>query len=363
MAEQFGDKTHDATPHRRQKAREEGQVAQSQDLASAIVLLGAVVGLMWLGESAAAGTLEFFSHHFGDTPELKMDVDGFVAESRLIFQFLAKTLLPFLGLMFVVAAAAHVLQIGLILAPQKLLPDASRISPLKGLQRLFSVTNGVKLALGLAKVGVVATVAAVSVWSRIDILMQLPELALRAQCAATVDFMLSTALHVAAALLILAILDYAYQKWKFEQDLKMTTQEVRDEYKNLQGDPQVIARRKQVQRQLAQSRLKSTVPEADVVITNPTELAIALRYDSETMEAPLVIAKGAGVIAAQIRRLALENGIPILERKPLARALYAQVEVNQQIPADHYAAVAEVLKYVYELKGDSGPTRRTRRSA
>lgn len=355
MPDQFGDKTHQATPHRRQKAREEGQVAQSQDLASAIVLLGAVVGLMWLGRAAASRTLEFFNQRLSVVPPLNQGADGFVADSRQVFRFLAETTLPFLGLMLVVAVAAHFLQIGWILAPQKLLPDISRVNPLKGLQRLFSLGNGVKLALGLAKVAVVAAVAAASVWNRVGVLLTLPELGTRAQCAATVEFLLTTALHVAVALLVLAIFDYAFQRWKFEQDLKMTTQELREEYKNLQGDPQIIARRKQVQRQLAQSRLKTTVPQADVVVTNPTELAIALRYDPEQMEAPIVVAKGAGVMAAQIRRLALENGVPILERKELARALYAQVDVNQPIPADQYAAVAEVLKYVYELKGKPLP--------
>ncbi len=351
MPEQFGDKTHPATPHRRQKAREEGQVAQSQDLASAIVLLGAVIGLMWLGKGLTTRMLEFYTDRLGSAPPLNQDLDGFVADSWRVFRFLGEAVLPFLGLMLLVAGAAHFLQIGWVLAPQRLMPDISRISPLQGAKRLFSIGNGVKLALGLAKVAVVAVVAAVSVWSRIGVLLSLSELAMRAQCATTVDFLLTTALHVAVALLILAILDYAFQRWKYEQDLKMTTQELREEYKNLQGDPQIIARRKQVQRQLAQSRLKMTVPRADVVVTNPTELAVALRYDAETMEAPVVVAKGAGVMAAQIRRLALENGIPILERKELARALYAQVEVNHPIPADQYAAVAEVLKYVYELKG------------
>jgi len=156
-------------------------------------------------------------------------------------------------------------------------------------------------------------------------------------------------------LLVLAVFDYAFQRWKHEQNLKMTTQEVREEMKSLQGDPQVIARRRTVQRQLALNRMGSTVPESDVVVTNPTELAIALRYDPETMLAPIVQAKGAGVVAQKIRRIALEHNIPIVEKKELAQFLYKNVEASEAVPAEQYAAVAEILRYVYELQGKDLP--------
>ena len=171
-----------------------------------------------------------------------------------------------------------------------------------------------------------------------------------------IEILLWTSLKIGLALLLLALLDYAFQRWKHEQDLKMTSQEVREEMKNLEGDPQVVARRRAVQRQLALNRLSNAVPKADVVITNPTELAVAIRYEPEEMAAPIVVAKGAGLIAQRIRRLALEHGIPIVENKPLARALYRDVEINQPIPEDRYAAVAEVLAYVYQLKGKEIPT-------
>ncbi|MDZ7619611.1 MAG: EscU/YscU/HrcU family type III secretion system export apparatus switch protein, partial [Patescibacteria group bacterium] len=154
---------------------------------------------------------------------------------------------------------------------------------------------------------------------------------------------------------ILALLDYAYQKWKHEQDLRMTTQEVREEMKNLEGDPQVMARRRQVQRELARQRLEGAVPKADVVVTNPTELAVAIQYDPTTMAAPIVVAKGAGILAQRIRQIALENGIPVVERKPLAQALYREVDVNHPVPKEKYAAVAEVLAYVYQLQGKKIP--------
>ena len=157
------------------------------------------------------------------------------------------------------------------------------------------------------------------------------------------------------ALFVLAILEFAFQKWKHEQDLMMTDQEVRDELKETEGDPQVTARRRMVQRQMMMQRAESKVPNADVVVSNPTELAIAIQYDPLTMPAPIVVAKGAGVLAQKIRRLALENGIPVVERKPLAQVLYKTVEVGDVIPADHYQAVAEVLRYVYQLQGKEIP--------
>ncbi len=162
-------------------------------------------------------------------------------------------------------------------------------------------------------------------------------------------------LWVGLALLILAILDYAYQRWKHEQDIKMTPQEVREEMKNMQGDPHIIARRRMIQRQMVMNRLEDSVPKADVVVTNPTELAVAIQYEPATMAAPIVVAKGAGVLAARIRRLALEHGIPIVERKPIARLLYRDVDVNHPIPDETYAAVAEILAYVYQLQGKPPP--------
>jgi flagellar biosynthetic protein FlhB len=153
----------------------------------------------------------------------------------------------------------------------------------------------------------------------------------------------------------LAVIDYAFQRWRYEQDLRMTDEELREEFKMTQGDPQTKARRRRVQRELAAQRLQADVPKADVVVTNPTELAIALKYDPYTMKAPIVIAKGAALVAARIRKIALESGIPIVERKPLAQALFKQVDIGKPIPVTEYNAVAEVLKYVYQVQGKKMP--------
>lgn len=182
--------------------------------------------------------------------------------------------------------------------------------------------------------------------------MSVPQIA-----KAIFECLVGTSLWIGFALFILAILEWAFQKWKHEQDLMMTDQEMRDEMKESEGNPRkTTARRRQVQRQMAMNRMNSEVPKADVVVTNPTELAIAIRYDPQTMPAPIVIAKGAGALAQKIRRLALENGIPVVERKPLAQVLYKTVDVGGVIPIDQYNAVAEVLRYVYQLQGKKIPT-------
>ena len=354
MAETAGDRSHPATPYRRRKAREEGQVARSTDLASAVVLTSALLALRWVGPRGIEACLALVSEYLGTAPAL----DG--SPLREIGQasgWLFRTLAPFLGLVLLAAVAAHVGQVGWLFVPSRLAPQLSRISPVAGWRRIFSMAGLVRLFLGLGKVAVVATVAGATVYAERERIVSLAALDFRPQCATLADILLSTCLYSAVALLVLAVLDYAWQRWKYEQDLRMTTQELRDEYKMLQGDPQIAARRKQIQQQIVQSRLTVAVPKADVVITNPTELAIALQYEPEQMEAPIVVAKGAGALAARIRRLALEHGVPVLERKELARALYRHVDVNRPIPAAYYTAVAEILRYVYQLKGKTLPRR------
>jgi flagellar biosynthetic protein FlhB len=236
------------------------------------------------------------------------------------------------------------------------MPDFSRLDPMKGFGRIFSLSNFVHLAFGILKLILIGTVAYVCLWKEKDAILALTGLSVPEIAVFFPQTLLWISIKIAASLLILALLDYGFQWWKHEQDLKMTSQEIREEMKNLEGNPQVISRRKQVQRQLAMNRMSSEVPKADVVITNPTELAIAIQYDPNEMAAPIVVAKGAGEVAKRIRKIALENDVPIVEKKPLAQALYRDVDVGKPIPSEKYAAVAEVLAYVYQLKGKKIPT-------
>jgi flagellar biosynthetic protein FlhB len=230
------------------------------------------------------------------------------------------------------------------------------VNPAAGLKRIFSITGVGRLGFGLFKLIVIAGVAGLVIWSRRDDVIRASGLDVAQLGAFLADVALKVVLWTALALVILALFDYGLQWWKQEQDLKMTHQEVREEMKDMQGDPQIAARRRQIQRQMAMSRASNEVPKADVIVTNPTELAVAIQYDPLEMAAPVVVAKGAGVVAQRIRRLGLEHNIPIVERKPLAQLLYKNVDIGKPVPTDSYAAVAEVLAYVYQLKGKKMPT-------
>ncbi|MFN7894435.1 MAG: flagellar biosynthesis protein FlhB, partial [Pirellula sp.] len=210
-----------------------------------------------------------------------------------------------------------------------------------------------RLGFGLVKISLVAGILIGGVWGRWDAILALGTAELSVVGKFVWTTMIELCRNVAIALVVLSVVDYAFQRWKYEQDLRMTDEDLREEMKMTQGDPHTKSRRRKVQRELAQQRLSVDVPKADVVVTNPTELAIALQYDPQTMKAPIVLAKGADLVAAKIRKIALENGIPIVERKPLAQALFKQVDVGKPIPLSEYAAVAEVLKYVYQVKGKS----------
>ncbi len=355
MAEFVGEKKHEATPYRRQQARQEGHVPRSFDLVSAAVLLAAVLGLRWWGPSTAA-SLANFTKHWLDEPILRFDGASDLASwSRTAAAVFGQQLLPLLLLIATVSVAIHLVQTGPLFLPQRLTLNWQHVDPVHGWQRIFSLQNFVRLLFGIAKTALVLSTAFVSLWiDRQRILtasgLDIPQLA---EQFATV--LLDTTLRMAVVLLALALLDYLFQYWKHEQDIRMTDQELREELRLLQGDPQILARRRAVQRQMVMNRLSRVIPTADVVVTNPTEIAVALRYDMQTMPAPVVIAKGAGLLAQRIRRLALEHNIPIIERKALARILYEQVEINQPIPVEQYTAVAEILRYVYQLKGKTLP--------
>lgn len=356
--EEFGDKQHEATPQRREQAREEGNVVKSQDLGSAALLVGGLLTLWYMGNGLAVAFGRFTKDHLGGEAWLRIDVHEFLQRLVQLCGEVSLALLPILGTLVLVGVLINLGQVGFLFLPQKLAMDVQRINPLSNAGRIFSATSVVQLGFGMMKVALVATVAAISVWGERERILLLSDQEAGDIAVYLFSITFWTSLKIGSSLLILAVFDYGYAYWKHEQDLMMSHQEVREEMKQQQGDPQVAARRKQVQRDLAKGRLSDVVPKADAVVTNPTELAIALKYDPETMAAPIVLAKGAGVLAQQIRRLALENGIAVVERKELARALYANVDVNNPVPAEQYAAVAEVIRYVYQLKGKKLPGQR-----
>jgi len=351
MPEQNGEKTHDATPHRREKAREQGQVARSQDLTSAALLMAGLGGLWWMGRGIFDYLGEMTHRQLGGKAWLMIDPAGAAAVWTDTLTRLAWVLLPLMMLMMLTAAGIQLGQVGILFLPNKLGFDFSRISPWAGVKRLVAMQNFVRFAQGIFKLIVAATVAVWSLWSEWASVLGATGLSPGQMAVFLVNITFWTCMKIAGALLVLAMIDYMYQWWKHEQDLKMTTEEVREEMKSTQGDPQIMARRRAVQRQMAMQRLEQTVPKATAVVANPTELAIAIQYDEVEMPVPLVVAKGGDLVAQRIRRIALEHGIPIVERKELAQALYKEVEVNEFIPDRHFAPVIEVLHYVYALKG------------
>ncbi|PQO34823.1 flagellar biosynthesis protein FlhB [Bremerella cremea] len=354
MADQ--EKTEEATQHRRDQAREKGQIPKSQDLVSAVMLIVALGALMYLGRDVIEFLGQFTRDELGTVPPLNPSELWATHHTATTFYRLAMVMVPVLIVLFIAGIVINMAQTGIMFLPDKLGFDWNRINPMSGFQRLFSLTNLMKLIFGIGKVLIVSIVAGVTIWFEMDEILGLSALSTIEVATYLLDTALWTAMKIAVCLVILALLDYGYQLWKSEQDLMMTKEEIREEVKSMQGDPQVLARRRQVARQLAMSRMANDVPKADVVVTNPTELAIALKYDPYEMSAPVVVAKGAGSVAQRIRRLALENNIPVVERKELARALYAEAELGRPIPAERYAAVAEVLRYVYDLQGKQMPT-------
>jgi flagellar biosynthetic protein FlhB len=247
-------------------------------------------------------------------------------------------------------------QAGLQFLPEKLAIDLNRINPLSGLKRLFDLPNAVRVSFGIIKIILVSVVVVATLWNRWDQIEGAQLLTVGEVALLLWNVTLDVCLWVAVVLLVLAVFDYAFQWWKHERDIRMSDEEMREEMKMMNGDPQLAARRRSVHRQLVMNRMQSAIPESDVVITNPTELAVAIKYDPQTMPAPIVVAKGAGHVAARIRKMALDSGIPVVERKPLAQALFKNVEIGSAIPLDQYAAVAEVLRYVYQLQGKRLPT-------
>ena len=352
MAEEsVGERTEEATPRRRAEARERGHVARSVDLSAAVILL---VGLSLtpriiadlsllmrlLFEGSAAADI-----HAGD-------LRGF---ARLGVAILSRSFIPYALVLFIMSLSVNLLQTGFVLSAYPLRFDLDKMNPISGFRRILSVRGGVRFLMSIMKIVVVATVAYLSFRSELKLLPATMELEIGDLLKHVVRAGFFLGVRMALALLLLGLLDYLYQRWQYERDLRMTRQEIRDEMKKMEGDPLMRQRRRAIQRQLAMQRMMHRVPEADVVITNPVHIAVALLYQVERMNAPRVVAKGAGEIANRIVELAEDSNVPLVENVPLAQALYRSVSVGQEIPPELYVTVAEVLAYVYQLEGERRP--------
>lgn len=352
MAEQLGEKTEQPTARRRHEARREGQVARSQDLSAAVTLLAGLLVVLLLGAMMARGLGEMMAAVLGGrAPGVGPARDSLRTLSAWAAAEAGWMLLPAMGLLAAGAYLIQVFQVGFMLTAKPLAPKLSKLDPIKGARKLLGLRSLVKTGMNLLKLAVVILVSVAVVYRRLDDIVAMPLLDLERAAKLGGVILLELVLWLLLLLLVIGIIDYVYQRWQHTRDLRMTQQEVKEERKSLEGDPQMKARRLRMAQKIALQQIRQAVPHADVVVTNPTHFAVALKYDSARMRAPRVVAKGADALAMRMREIAAFSGVTIVERPPLARALYWSVEVGREIRPEHYEAVAEVLAYVYRIEG------------
>ncbi|CAB1076963.1 Flagellar biosynthesis protein FlhB [Olavius algarvensis Delta 1 endosymbiont] len=353
MPESSGqEKTEKATGKKREEARKKGQVAQSREISSAGILIVAL-GVFYFGGSWMFWQLSAFIRGiYQNIGSLRLTniSDASVFSQEVLYNLLM-VLLPVLIPIAIAGLISNILQIGFQMNTETMMPKFSKLNPISGVKRVVSLKSMVELGKSIIKLIFIGGIVYVLVKKD---LQAYPDL-MHQEVGQILVFIARVALKicffVCLAMIVLAAVDYLYQRWQYEEDLKMTKQEVKDEQKQTTGDPKVKARIRSVQMEMARRRMMESVPEADVVITNPTRLAIALKFDARDMIAPRVLAKGSGHIAQRIREITVEHKIPLVEEKPLAQALHKMVDIGDYIPAELYRAVAEVLAYVYRLKG------------
>lgn len=344
------ERTEDATPRRLQQAREKGQIPRSRELASVAVLVAGAVGLMWFGEPLGRSLADMMTKLFSLTREEIFDLNRLFAVIGGAVWHVALPLFTLLAFLFVAAIIGAIGLGGMNFSMQAAMPKLSKINPMSGFARMFGKQSLVELIKSILKVTLVAGMAFVLMKGRLDDLFQLTIEIYPQNLFHALDILTGFILLICCSLLIVVALDVPYQIWQHNEQLKMTKQEIKDEYKETEGKPEVKGRIRMLQREMAQRRMMADVPQADVIITNPEHFSVALRYKPEIDAAPVVIAKGTDFLALKIREIANEHKIDIVPAPPLARALYHTTELEQQIPDGLFSAVAQVLAYVFQLK-------------
>jgi len=355
-----GDKSEEPTPHRLREAREKGQVAKSKEITTAFLLLLSYFLFRYLGEFMWQNLAEMAQAIFQLLPEAKDFSLVFAGYLLLIgLRAMAFVLLPIFAITFLAALLAEALQTGFVFSLDPLTPKLERVNPLEGFKRMFSMQGFVELIKSLLKIVIVFYIAWYAARDDLAYIIILIEAHPWQAIVLGGDIAYRIAIRVGLFYILIAILDYFYRRWEYMRNLKMTKQEVKEEYKRLEGDPLIKQRMRELQRQVAYQRMMSAVPQADVVVTNPTHIAVALKYNQSKMKAPLVLAKGERKVAEEIRRIAEAHEISVIQNEPLARSIYRTTRVNQEVPPELYQAIAEVLAYVYKIKRD----RATRKKA
>ncbi|MGY0691574.1 flagellar biosynthesis protein FlhB [Virgibacillus sp. FSP13] len=345
-----GEKTEKATPKKREDSRKKGQVAKSQDINTAFLLLFCFLILFVFGSFMKDSLVSLYQHAF--TEYIQWDVTENTVHQVFTESTIevAKMLAPIMLIAIIAGLAANFTQIGFLFTTEPLKFDLKKIDPIKGAKKVFSARALVELVKSLLKITFIGVITFSIIWIYKDEMMMLSFKNIDSALAFFGKVTIIMGIVAAIALLFLAVFDYTYQRYDFEKNIKMSKQDIKDEHKNMEGDPLIKSKIKEKQRQMATRRMMSEVPTADVVITNPTHFAIAIKYDEETASAPYVVAKGVDHTAFRIKEIAKANDVITVENRPLARALYDAIEIGDVIPEEFYQAVAEILAYVYRME-------------
>lgn len=351
-----GEKTEPATAKKLKDARDEGQVAKSKELSAAVDLITLFLVLKIFISYIGENLISVFSVIYNKIPDIINDSAGGMSifSATTVINNVMLVILKIVAPVFLIGVACciliNILQVGWKVTTKPMQPKGSKLNPLKGFQRIFSKDSLFELVKSIAKLALIIYVAYTSIKDHQNDLFLLYEIPLMQVIILVGSIVIDTGLKISIVYLVVGIADWLYQKHKFKEDMKMTKQEVKDEYKNTEGNPEIKGRQRSKMREVSQRRMMQSLPTADVVITNPTHLSVAIRYVAEENSAPVVIAKGEDYLALKIREIARENHIEIVENKPLARMLYANVDIGAEVPPELYQAVAEVLAFVYSLK-------------
>ncbi|HPO16841.1 MAG TPA: flagellar biosynthesis protein FlhB [Candidatus Hydrogenedentes bacterium] len=350
MAEDTGgEKTLPASPQKKQRAREEGNIARSQDLTSGVALGAALLALVLLAHSMQNGLVEAMRYYMGNADRLRLDEMPLMPLTLRMMLDYGLAAVPIMLALLAVGLAVNLAQVGVIFTAKPIQPKFERLNFISGMKKFFTVRSLIELAKSILKLTFAVWVVWLAVRSRLPDFIALMNVPPEGLSAAVGALVVAVWWRIALAMIVIGIFDYGYQYWQHERDLRMTREEAKQELREMEGDPHIKRRIRQIQRQIAMKRMMAEVPKADVIITNPTEFAVALRYDMNKMNAPVVIAKGQRLLAQRIRELGEEHKVPIVQKPELARVLFKTVELNQAIPETLFHAVAEVLSFVYGI--------------
>jgi flagellar biosynthetic protein FlhB len=350
MAENDQERTEQPTQKRLDDARRKGQIPRSRDLTAAAVMLAGGTALYMLGGQIGANLHGLMSRGLTLTREQALDTTHLLPALASAASAGLRACAPVFGVIMLAAILAPLALGGWSFSGQSLAPKFERLNPLEGVKRMFAMRSLMELLKALAKFGVVAVVAVIVLWNDAPEMMSLGRQPVEQAIGHAFKLSGQALLSISAGLLIIAAIDAPYQLWQYMQQMKMSREEIREEYKESEGSPEVKGRIRQLQQQMARQRMMQDVPKADVIVTNPTHFAVALRYDDKRMRAPVVVAKGVDLLAARIREVAAEHDVPVFEAPPLARVLYRQVDIGAEVPSTLYVAVAQVLSYVFQLR-------------